>query len=296
MIAFIHLSDIHFTSNSGDRYDVDNDLRKELLFDISGNLKTHIKEINGILVCGDIAFSGKPEEYTTANDFLNQVCEALSLSESRVYCVPGNHDINQEIPKKSMATKLLQDYLEKQKDIYGFDSCLGKICRDPQSARALFEPIDMYNSSFAGKYGCALSENLSTSHIIPISESYNLCIMGINSTLISNSDDHLNPSRERLMKLGQLQIPPRQKDTINLTLCHHPPECWFDPEKKLQQKMNNRVHIQLYGHKHLQTVKKVDNSLIIGRERLIHPDRNWIGFHVIIGLQLNCAMMGVTST
>ena len=35
MLAFIHLSDIHFTKYSGDQYDIDQDLRDELLRDIS---------------------------------------------------------------------------------------------------------------------------------------------------------------------------------------------------------------------------------------------------------------------
>lgn len=34
MLAFIHLSDIHFTKYSGDQYDIDQDLRDELLRDI----------------------------------------------------------------------------------------------------------------------------------------------------------------------------------------------------------------------------------------------------------------------
>ena len=39
MLAFIHLSDIHFTKYSGDQYDIDQDLRDELLRDISAFFK-----------------------------------------------------------------------------------------------------------------------------------------------------------------------------------------------------------------------------------------------------------------
>ena len=61
MLAFIHLSDIHFNKYSGDPYDVDKDLRNEVLHDIANYCKKAILEINGILICGDIAFSGQAD-------------------------------------------------------------------------------------------------------------------------------------------------------------------------------------------------------------------------------------------
>lgn len=54
MLAFIHLSDIHFTKYSGDQYDIDQDLRDELLRDISVFFKRCIHRVDGVLICGDI--------------------------------------------------------------------------------------------------------------------------------------------------------------------------------------------------------------------------------------------------
>ncbi|MDD4048033.1 MAG: hypothetical protein PHI90_04285 [Clostridia bacterium] len=59
MISFVHLSDIHFRTFSGDRYDVDNDLRHELLLDVEHSAKVCLQNIQGVMICGDIAFSGK---------------------------------------------------------------------------------------------------------------------------------------------------------------------------------------------------------------------------------------------
>lgn len=92
MLAFIHLSDIHFNRYSGDCYDVDKDLWNEVLRDITDRCKKVIPEINGILLCGDIA-SGQAAEYRTASEFLDQICAELSIDRTRTFCVPENHDV-----------------------------------------------------------------------------------------------------------------------------------------------------------------------------------------------------------
>lgn len=101
MLSFIHLSDIHFQKYSGDAYDLDDDLRNELLIDLSKNFPKNISNANGILICGDIAFSAQEREYAVASDFLEQVCQRVSLDPSMVFCVPGNHDVDQAITRGS---------------------------------------------------------------------------------------------------------------------------------------------------------------------------------------------------
>jgi hypothetical protein len=91
------------------------------------------------------------------------------------------------------------------------------------------------------------------------------------------------------MHVGQHQIPKRYENIIYLSLCHHPPECWFDPELLLQEKMNARVHIQLYGHKHIQTITHKGNTLIVG-SGATHPSRrepNWLPRYNWISIYLD---------
>ena len=65
-IAFIHLSDIHFRKSSGNRADIDADLRNAILMDIKYNAKAYLSNVKGILVGGDVAFAGQREEYDIA--------------------------------------------------------------------------------------------------------------------------------------------------------------------------------------------------------------------------------------
>ena len=47
-----------------------------------------------VLVTGDIAFSGQTEEYVLAKDFFNDLQLASGVPIERMFCVPGNHDID----------------------------------------------------------------------------------------------------------------------------------------------------------------------------------------------------------
>ena len=80
-IAFIHLSDIHFRKSSGNRADIDADLRNAILMDIKYNAKAYLSNVKGILVGGDVAFAGQREEYDIAKEFLKEMASILEIDE-----------------------------------------------------------------------------------------------------------------------------------------------------------------------------------------------------------------------
>lgn len=277
MLSFIHLSDIHFQKYSGDAYDLDADLRNELLIDLSKNLPKSISAVNGILICGDIAFSAQESEYAVATDFLEEICQRVSLDPSRVFCVPGNHDVDQGVTRGSRSLRALQQDLATAEPQEA-EKILGQLCRNPLDARILCASIEHYNT-FATKYHCGFAPNiLAWEQDMSLDDTHTLCIIGMNSTLISSERDHVDDSTEQPMRLSLSQIPKRRTDTIFLSLCHHPPTCWIDPEGKLQNKMDARVAVQLYGHKHLQTVRQTEHSIAVG-SGAAHPvrtEKDWI--------------------
>lgn len=290
MISFIHLSDIHFRRCSGDSYDNDDDLRNEMLIDIRGCFGLGCLNPRGILVCGDVAFSGQQKEYEIANDFLAKICGAIGINKNAVYCVPGNHDVDQNIPKNEVAVKLLQEYLENARDQNEFDYRLASIMRGEYSATALMLPISKYQEEFAARYDCYMEpKELGWEHEININEEYNIRLFGLNSVLISNADDH-KPGRttERLMHLGRCQMPKRKQNTILLTLCHHPTECWNDQTNELKSLLDNRATIQFYGHKHDLKLASSQTSLYIS-SGAVHPSRDepgWIPTYNWISLEI----------
>lgn len=279
MLSFVHLSDIHFNKYSGDPYDVDNDLRSMLLYDVRENFHKSIDSCNGILICGDIVFSGKEKEYAIASEFLRTLCDKLGLPDSSVYCVPGNHDVDQDVPRGEYFIESTQGQLAATTTMDAFDASLAKIAHSEISAELLYEPIKNYNKTFAGKFNCNLnSKNLCREFLIDLDHKYKLSIWCINSTLISNHHDQDDRKVERPMRIGRAQMPVPKENTVYLSICHHPPQCWYDPEKILAEKMNKRVAIQLYGHKHIQTIERKGESIIVGSgaTQPVRGDDDWL--------------------
>jgi DNA repair exonuclease SbcCD nuclease subunit len=120
-------------------------------------------------------------------------------------------------------------------------------------------------------------------HTFSLSSNMKLALHGINSTIISNGDDH-TCAQGRKMYIGESQVPSIKDSvtTINMSLCHHPLDLWKFNES-LMSKMSKRVDIQLYGHIHNQSTVMDDNAIIL-YSGAIHPVRkdfwkaqyNWI--------------------
>lgn len=281
-VSFIHLSDIHFVKTSGNPGDIDKDLRDAIITDININAKKYLGDISGVLVSGDIAFSGHTKEYEKAQDFLKEITDIFNISTSSVYCVPGNHDVDQSVPKSSLSVYEAQCKLDNIEKIDELDKAFERSINDSCYNDILFKTTEEYNN-FASMFGCNIhAEKINWEHCFKLDNNMILKIHGINSCFISNADDHKCQNDNRLMYIGQAQIPKREQNAVVLSLCHHPPEYWkFKPI--IQEKMNKRADLQLYGHKHNQSIVLTDENIVI-TSGATHPIRgdgwnpryNWI--------------------
>ncbi len=153
-LVLVHLSDIHFAGSSGTSvHDLDADVRNELLRD-AAKLMKDLGSATGVLVTGDIAFSGKREQYERAATWLVDLCEVIGCREESVWVVPGNHDVDRD-RTKSKVTKTLHESI-RRKDEASIDAELREIFSDPQSANALLDPLTEYNT-FAARFECTVT-------------------------------------------------------------------------------------------------------------------------------------------
>ncbi|WP_073079349.1 metallophosphoesterase family protein [Sporobacter termitidis] len=275
-ISFIHLSDIHFVKSSNNPADIDKALRDAIITDLTVNAKKLLNNISGILVTGDIAFSGARTEYEIAKKYLNEISDIFSIKPSDIYCVPGNHDIDQIAARESHIVYQEQCAIDSHSSIDDADKAFAKSINAPCFNDVLFEPIREYNE-FASRFNC----NISPKRITWIKEfeldyGLKLSLFGANSCYLSNSSDHQPGQPDRLMYIGQAQIPPRMADTAILLMCHHPPECWKF-KSDLIDRINKRADIQLYGHMHTQSIELNDNNAIL-YSGATHPTRSadWV--------------------
>lgn len=89
-ISWLHVSDVHMNVRNAWSQDV-------VLTAMCGRierLRADGLEADFILATGDLAFSGKPEEYALVRDFFEALSKASGVPKERIYCVPGNHDID----------------------------------------------------------------------------------------------------------------------------------------------------------------------------------------------------------
>jgi predicted phosphodiesterase len=289
IISFIHLSDIHFNKYAGDPYDIDKDLRNEISQDIVKNAKQELSNIKGIFVCGDIAAAGQSHEYSNASKFLSQICRGIEIPESLVFTVPGNHDVDQDIYKNSPTLLGIQKAIEDSSSTSdSIDNTIANYARDKAAKDILYKHLTYYNE-FEIQFNCNIGVGFPTWGIDIPFNGFILHIHGMNSTLISSHLDHAKENSERLMIIGRGQVPKRQERTINISLCHHPPDCWKDPNEDTIKLMNQRCQIQLYGHKHISTVYKNGEALTIGSgamqpprsEHGWFPSYNWITLEIM---------------
>ncbi len=282
-LIFLHLSDIHFSKRSSSAYDPDLDLRKELVADAVRTL-AEVKVCSGILVSGDIAFSGKPDEYSKAKDWLGELCKLLGCPEEAVWVIPGNHDVDRDIIKKS---GIIQDKhkLLRQGDL---EKEIRRLHDDEEAFDAVHRALAGY-VKFAGGYECLPKpKHLYWDDDIELNDKSILRIRGCNSAFVSGEKDDENQNR---MVVGRNQmLPSNESGVVNLLMCHHPLD-WLHDRDALRDSLKARTRICLFGHKHVQRLELSDDTLFV-MAGAVHPERNegkWEPRYNFIGLSVTSA-------
>ena len=268
-VAFVHLSDIHFShAVVGGEYDLDSDLRNELERDAVTVRKALDVPITGVLVTGDIAYAGKQKDYQTAAVWLSQFCSLVETAEENVWTVPGNHDVDRDAIRGS---RLLQrTHTQIRSGSTSESQQVLKDCLEEKLARSmLFAPLKNYND-FASKFGCAIGlDRLYWEHDVTLNDGSTLRILGLNSTTISNECDDSGANKLILGAAQTLFL--RQEGIEYVTLCHHPPQ-WLIDQDNVEEALSARVPVQLFGHKHVQRIDKINDSVRVTAGAM-HPDR-----------------------
>lgn len=283
-LTFVHLSDIHFilTFSNESPFDIDKAVRDAILHDAK-SLRSTVGQVSGILITGDIAFAGKAGEYKTALDWLGQLTEVLNCEKEYLWCVPGNHDIDQSVLKENTAISAVHDRLRKAANK---DQQLKNDLEVEKTGRLLFSPLKAYNEEFATRLGCFTHSKQPwwTDDLI-LNDGSTLRLRGLNSVIISGLDDNNNENR---MLLGAIQTEyGRSQGVEYLTLCHHPTD-WLLDKDPVDEALLAYSRIQLFGHKHVQKANKMDETLWLAAGA-VHPERNkpgWLPRYNYLSIQV----------
>jgi hypothetical protein len=269
-LTFVHLSDIHFQSALSEvsKYDLDSPLRHAILRDLKQlRERNEFKHFDGILISGDIAYAGKPDEYATAIKWINEVATVIGCDPGLVWCVPGNHDVDQSVHK---AYKTITDaHAELRRSTNLVKDLLDRLDNDTNGP-LLFQPLQTYNVDFGRKYGCpTTSKEPYWEDTLTLNDRSRLVIRGINSSFCSSRDDD-ETNAKLIVGPMQLTFKP-ENDITSLVLCHHPPD-WLLDGIDVSDALNAQTHVQLFGHKHIDSHQRINNSIILS-SGAVHPAR-----------------------
>jgi formylglycine-generating enzyme required for sulfatase activity/energy-coupling factor transporter ATP-binding protein EcfA2 len=90
ILRILHISDLHIKADDTfDRSVVLDPLLSRISEDLDSGMRPEL-----LIVTGDIAYSGKADEYKLAKIFLDKLLNGVKLPGERLFIVPGNHEID----------------------------------------------------------------------------------------------------------------------------------------------------------------------------------------------------------
>ena len=244
-LTYVHLSDIHFGQETGSEVYVHDDVKECLIADVA-TLKgsVGIEGMDGVIVTGDVAFSGKKNEYDSAAQWLDRLTQVIGCEKTDVLVVPGNHDIDRD-RITTLAELMLRCIVE------GGADQLERFLVDPTARELLYDKFHDY-WTFAEGYGCPLASNggVAVTRQVEIAPGRVLRFVGLNSALLctGRGDDE-----GKLLIGGRQHVLPSSEGEELVVLCHHPLESMQDREVAARY-IKSRARVHIYGHVHQPSV------------------------------------------
>lgn len=280
---FLHLSDIHFGQEKNGKL-VKHDYIRNALLNDAETLTKERGAISRILITGDIAYSGKTNEYKTANQWLEKLTKICGCDETHVSTIPGNHDCDLDAISNQAKMIYAQIRLSKQPELA--QAYLDGIIQDGEAANPFLPKLHNYRE-FASGYDCDFESQSRPFWVryFELPGGIKLRLIGFTSVQVSDKDDKIGK-----MILGNTQYTiSEDANIVNVVLSHHPLD-WFIDKIDALQYIHNNVRVIIVGHEHnLNIQKTVDGFtkkewLMIYAGATTPPDQpydytyNWLEF------------------
>lgn len=241
-ITWLHLSDLHFKES--DAYNM-NVVLEAFLQDVPQLLAEDGLHPDFLVVTGDIAFSGKAEQYELAWRFLDDLRVQLNeLPKERLFMVPGNHDVNRGAI--TAASSAIIAGLRSSDEV-------NKLLADREGLTILLKKFDNYAAFLEEHFEGHLCLNEEEYFFVRAFElaGRQIAIMGLNSAWASVSDED---EKVKLL-VGERQVREAIKQAgeadIRLALMHHPFELLKDFDREVTEAiLAQKSNFVVMGHRH----------------------------------------------
>ena len=289
MLTFIHLSDIHFSSgDDASQFDLNQQIRRALLDDLATRPAAGA-DYDALLITGDIAYSGKKEEYETAKHFLEEVYSQTGLSMNGTYVVPGNHDVDRAHVQPTFPLWASHAEIRQHANrVHWRATIQTQLQKDP--SRLLLSPLHAYND-FAQGCGCPTTADelaWSLEFPRPLEFGFTVRLCGLNSALISDEGDE--PAKLLVSEFQTTKLCDTLGE-VNVVMSHHPPD-WLMDKAELRQVLRRFAPVTLFGHEHSVRLQSDEKQVQLFAGAL-QPDRDapeWLPTYHIIQLAIDGTM------
>lgn len=261
-LTWLHLSDWHQRGKEFDRLVV----RDALIEDIIGReiISPDLSKVDFIIFSGDLAFSGKSDEYLAAKEeLLDPLLEACGLGPERLFIVPGVHDMDraaiERIPNE------LRHPLESEQEVQEW-------LIDEAKRSTLLAPFSSF-TNFVSTYTHQVHPDYACTRLLEISGK-TVALLGLNSVWMSGRFKDSNgiiDDKGRII-VGEPQIYDAFRRIsgadVKLTILHHSPEWLADFDRR-----------------------RIENRLLQGSDFIFHGHDHESNVKIMIGKSSNCAII-----
>jgi len=243
-ICWFHISDIHMRVSTAWSHDV---VLKAMCEDIARQRKEGTAA-DFILATGDLAFSGKADEYKLVTDLFDAISAASGVPKDRMFCVPGNHDIDRE--RQKMCFHGTRKFIESQNQI-------DLLLTPGEDMETLLKRQENYrtfqNAYFTGQERKGTDDGLGYASCITIDQ-VRLAIIGLDSAWLAEG----GPADHGKLLVGERQVINAanlvgQFDShVVIGMAHHPFHLLQDFDRRpVQGRIERSCHFFHCGHLHV---------------------------------------------
>ena len=212
-----------------------------------------------ILLTGDVAFSGRASEYLLAERFIESLCVAARLEKERVFCVPGNHDIDRERQKLSFeGGRAILKNQSRTDEVLGSKDDMETLLARQQNFREFQRSYFGRQSRETSEEGLAYVSRLVFGYV-------RVAIIGLDSSWLSQG----GPGDHGKLLLGERQVinairqahAGDERPHLTLAMAHHPIHLLqeFD-QAPVQRRIEQACHFFHCGHLHEPKILGIGSS------------------------------------
>ena len=265
-LTWLHISDFHV--RGGDPYD--RDVVLGALVKSVGEYRRRGRSPDLIFATGDIAHSGKPEEYEIAGRFFDDLLGAVGLDKSRLFVIPGNHDVDREFGVGLARTLDSREQADKY-----FHPDRPK----PHLTLKLRAFLEWHNRYFNGVRALPDNTTCGAAQMVPVN-GRRLAILTINTALFCQDDDDHDKLwvGRRCLDRAIAELEELDAD-CRIALVHHPLE-WLNTIEgsNIQASLESSVDILLRGHLHearIESVASAEGEMLRCAAGASYQSRKW---------------------